>query len=166
MNVFRWVNLAFGILGASTGVIALRGVIQTRLSSASVVRFFRWSLIASIAGLLPVARHIAPLQQICIISVYCSAAAVICWRKLCLVGRARQIFAACVTAVLYFDFGYVFTWIFKNPPLLTVPLAQPLPPFQVLQILFAFAFIVIGVLAVRGCRIDPARTSALGKFTY
>lgn len=167
LNIFGWITLAFGLFAALAGGIALRGIFMRTLSSRSTVRFFRWSLVASLAGLMPLTRHLTPLQQICIASVYCSAAAIVAWLKFGLVGRSRRIFALSVTAVLYFDIVFVATRIFRNPPLFTAPLADPLPFFQLAQILFAAAFIVLGILAVRKCRIEPARVPALGvRHTY
>jgi hypothetical protein len=150
-NLFGWINLTFGALGALAGVIVLRGVFRTRLSSASTVRFLQCSLIASLAGLMPLTRHLAPAQQVCIFSVYCSAAAIFAWLKFGLAGRARRIFAVAVTAVLYFDIVFVATRLFRNPPLLTAPFVRPVPVFQLVQILFAGAFVVLGILAARNC---------------
>lgn len=157
MILFGWINLAFGLLAAFAGVIVLRGVFKRTLSSASTVRFLRWSLVASLAGLMPMTRHLTPVQQTCIVSVYCSGAAIIAWLKFGLVGRSRRVFALSVTGVLYFDLIFVATRLFRNPPLFTAPLANPLALFQFAQILFAAAFIVLGILAVRKCRIEPAK---------
>src|ERR1700749_236099 len=136
VNIFGWINLTFGLLGAVAGVIVLRGVFHRPLSSASTVRFLMGSLIASLAGLMPLTRHIAPGQLICMVSVYCSAAATLAWLKFGLARHWRRIFTLGLTAVLYFDIVFVATWLFKTPPLLTAPLAKPLPSFQLAQILF------------------------------
>src|ERR1700749_1579586 len=106
VNIFGWINLTFGLLGAVAGVIVLRGVFHRPLSSASTVRFLMGSLIASLAGLMPLTRHLAPGQLICMLSVYCSAAVSVAWLK---VGRARQgrrSFTLGLPAVL--EFGIVF----------------------------------------------------------
>ena len=166
MILFGWINLAFGLLAAFAGVIVLRGVFRRTLSSASTVRFLRWSLVASLAGLMPLTRHLTPVQQTCIVSVYCSGAAIIAWLKFGLVGRSRRVFALSVTGILYFDVVFVATRLFRNPPLFTAPLASPLPFFQFVQILFAVAFIVLGILAVRKCRIESARMPGLGTFRH
>jgi hypothetical protein len=166
MIFFGWINLAFGLLAAFAGVIVLRGVFRRTLSSASAVRFLRWSLVASLAGLMPLTRHLTPVQQTCIVSLYCSGAAIIAWLKFGLVGHSRRIFAVCVTGILYFDVVIVATRLFRNPPLFTAPLTNPLPLFQVAEILFAVAFIVLGILAVRKCRIEPARMPGLGMFRH
>ena len=166
MNLFGWINLAFGLLAALAGLIVLRGVFRRTLSSASTVRFLRWSLVASLAGLMPLTRHLMPVQQTCMASVYCTGTAIIAWLKFGLVGRSRRIFAVCVTGILYFDMVFVATRLFRNPPLFTAPLANPLPLFQVAEILFAAAFIVLGILAVRKCRIEPVRMPGLGTFRH
>ena len=50
LNVFGWINFAFGLLAALVGVFVLRGVFHRRLSSASTVRFLRWSLYCEPGG--------------------------------------------------------------------------------------------------------------------
>lgn len=166
MNIFSWANLAFALLAVTAGFAVLGGVFHTRLSRASTLRFLMLSLLASLAGLMPLARHISPIQIVCMVSTYCSAAAVVAWLKFGLMGRSRRVFAFSITAVLYFDFIFVFTWIFGNPPLFTVPLAQPVPFLQWLQIVFAAGFAVLCALAVKRCGSGPIAVPALGKFTH
>ena len=166
MSVFAWVNVGFGLLAAVAGFIVLRGVFHRRLSSASTIRFLILSLLASLAGLMPLARDLSPLQQVCMVSVYCSAAATIAWLKFGLLGRSRRLFAVSVTAILYFDLVYVFTCMFRNPPLFTMRLAQPLPFFQFAQIVFAAGFVVLGGLAVRNCGMERGGIATVGRFRH
>ena len=69
MNIFGWINVSFGLFAALVGVFVLRGMFHRRLSSASTVRFLRSSLIASLAGLMPLTPHLTPVQEISILSV-------------------------------------------------------------------------------------------------
>lgn len=156
LNLFGWINVTFGLLGTVGGVIVLHGVFHKPLSQGPTVRFLLASLLASLAGLMPMTRHITPIQQICILSVYCAALATVAWLKFRLAGYWRQIFTLCVTALLYFDIVFVSTSLFKNPPLLTTPLAKPFSVFQLAQILFAAAFIVLGILASRSLMERPS----------
>jgi hypothetical protein len=165
MNVFGLINFAFGLFATLAGLIVLGGVFHRRLSSKSTVRFLRWSLIASLAGLMPLTRHLMPVQQISIVSVYCSGAAIVAWRKFGLVGSSRPIFALSVTAVLYFDVVFVATRLFRNPPLFTA-LGQPLSLLQLVQVLFAAAFIVVAISVLhefrstqKGCAIRVPEAS-------
>src|ERR1700676_4725271 len=114
MDPFGWINVALGLLAAVAGVIVLCGMFQRRLSCASTVRFLRWSLIASLAGPLPLTHHLTPVQQICILSGYCAGAAIVAWLKFGLLGRWRTIFALSVTAVLYFDCAFLSIRIFRT----------------------------------------------------
>ena len=167
LNIFGFINFAFGLLGALAGVIVLRGIFHRPLSSGSTVRFLMGSLFASLAGLMPITRHVTPVQLICMLSVYCSAAATLAWLKFGLATRHwRRIFTLCLTAILYFDIIFVATWLSKTPPLMTAPLTMPLPSFQLAQILFAAAFIVLGILAARKCPIGPASVTSLGKLSH
>jgi hypothetical protein len=166
LNIFGCINLTFGLLGAVAGVIVLRGVFHRPLSSGSTVRFLMGSLFASLAGLMPLTRHVTPVQLICMLSVYCSAAATVAWLKFGLARHWRQIFTLCLTAILYFDIIFVATRLFKTPPLLTAPLTKPLASFQLAQILFAGAFIVLGILAARKCPNGPASVTSLGKLSH
>ena len=163
MIFFEWITLTFGLLAALAGGMVVLGVFLRTLSSRATVRFLRLSLFASLAGLMPLTRHLTSVQQISILSVYCSAAAIVAWLKFGLVGRSRGIFAVSITADLYLDIARVSTRIFRNPPLFTAPLAEPLPVFQFVQIVFAAAFIVLGILAVRKCPIESATPPALPK---
>ncbi len=163
MNIFGWINVAFGFIAAFAGVIVLRGVFHKTLSSASTVRFLRWSLIASLAGLMPLTRHLSPVQQICILSVYCSGAAIFAWLKFGLLGRWRAIFALSVTAVLYFDFASVSANLFRNSFLFTPSTAPSLSLFELVQVLFAAGFIVLGILAAKRSQILPSKLPTIGK---
>jgi hypothetical protein len=166
MQIFGWINLAFGLLSALAGVIVLRGVFRRTLSSASAIRFLRWSLFASLAGLMPLTHHLTPIQQICMFSVYCSGIAVIAWLKFGLIGQWRRIFALAVTAVLYVDITLVFIRLFRSSPLFIASIAPSFPSFQLVQSILLAAFIVLGIVAVRKCGVEPARLATIGKFMH
>jgi len=165
MSIFGWINVAFGLFAALVGIFVLSGVFHRKLSSAPTVHFLRWSLIASLAGLMPLTRHLTPVQQICILSVSCSGAAIIAWLKFGLLGRWRMIFALSVTAVLYFDFAFVSTRLFGNSLLFTPSTTQSFSFLRLVQLLVAAGFIVLGTLAVRCARSSrpncpPLRSSS------
>ena len=163
MDTFGWINGALGLLAAVAGVIVLRGVFQRRLSCASTVRFLRWSLIASLAGLMPLTHQLTAVQQICILSVYCSGAAIVAWLKFGLLGHWRTIFALSVTAVVYFDCVFLSIRIFRDSLLFTPSTTQSFSFFQLVKFLFAAGFIVLGILAARKCQTEAANLPAPGK---
>ena len=103
MNVLFWINFAFGVLAVGYGAIVLRGVLRGTLRYKWPIRFLACSLLASLAGLLPFTFRLAPMQQICMLTVYCSAVAITAWLKFHLFEIWRAVFVFSVTAVLYLD---------------------------------------------------------------
>jgi energy-converting hydrogenase Eha subunit C len=128
MGMLGWFQVVLGLLAISTGAMVLRGVLLVTLSGSRVIAFLRYSLIASLVGLLPLTGHLAPIQRIYMLSVYCSGFIILAWRKFHLAGLWRSIFAFLIVAVLYLNVASVSTLLFSHSPLS-----------------------VLGVLAVRMC---------------
>jgi hypothetical protein len=135
MRIFEWIQVALGLLAIGSGATVLRGVLKVTLSGHRVVRFLECSLVASLACLLPLTRHLLPIQGICMLSVYCAGVAVLAWRKFHLAGLWRAIFAFSIVAVLYLDVVSVSMRLFNH--------------FEIAQLLFALAFVALGVLSIR-----------------
>jgi hypothetical protein len=66
MNVLGWIQVVLGLLAIGSGAIVLRGVLRVALNGSRVIRFLEYSLIASVAGLLPITGHLSPTQGICL----------------------------------------------------------------------------------------------------
>ena len=158
MNVLVWINLAFGVLAVGYGAIVLRGVLKGTLRGKWPKRFLACSLLASLAGLLPFTLRLAPIQQICMVSVYCSAVAIAAWLKFHLFGIWRPVFAFSVTAVLYLDVLSGSVQLFTNSRLFATALAGPFSAFHVIQFFFTVLFAVLGVLVARKCHAEPTRS--------
>jgi hypothetical protein len=152
MEILGWIQVVLGLLAIGFGAIVLRGVLRVALSGNRVVWFLRCSLIAALAGLLPLTRHLSPIQGICMLSVYCAGAAVLAWRKFRLAGLWRSVFAFFIVAVLYLNVVSVSILLFKYPPVFVMAPAESGSLFEIAQFFFASVFAVLGVLAVRMCR--------------
>jgi hypothetical protein len=135
MRIFGWIQVALGFLAIGSGAVVLRGLLRVTLSGHRVVRFLECSLIASLACLLPLTRHMLPIQGICMLSVYCAGVVVLAWHKFHLAGPWRAIFAFSIVAVLYLDVVSVSIQLFNH--------------FAIAQLSLASAFVVLGVLSVR-----------------
>src|SRR5208282_5751839 len=103
MTTFGWIHILLGLLAIGSGAIVLHGVLKVELSRNRVTQFLRYSLVASVAGLLPLTPHLSPIQGICMLSVYCAGAVVLAWRKFRLAGLWRPVFAFFLVAVLYLN---------------------------------------------------------------
>jgi hypothetical protein len=151
VKIFEWIQILFGLLAIGSGAIVLHGVLKVTLSGDRVARFLRYSLIAALAGLLPLTRHLSPVQGICMLSVYCAGAVVLAWRKFRLAGLWRSVFAFSVVAVLYLNVVSVSIRLFKYSPVFVMASAKSGSIFEIAQFFFALTFAALGVRAVRIC---------------
>ena len=151
MKIFEWIQVVLGLLAIGSGAIVLRGVLRVALSGNRVVRFLEYSLIASLAGLLPLTPHLSPIQRICMLSVYCSGGVVLAWRKFHLAGLWRPVFAFFVVAVLYLNVVSLSILLFKHSPLFAMASTESVSRFEIAQFCFASVFAVLGMLTVRKC---------------
>lgn len=157
MNLPIWINAAFGVPATVCGVVVVRGILKGTLRGKWPARFLACSLLSCLAGLLPVARHLAPVQDTCMLSVFFSAAALAAWLRFHLFGSWRAVFALSVIAVLYLDVVTGSMQLFKVAPLFTGEVEAPLFAFPVLQFILAGSFAVLALLAVKKCHAEPVR---------
>jgi hypothetical protein len=157
MNVLGWIQVVLGLLAIGSGAIVLRGVLRVALNGSRVIRFLEYSLIASVAGLLPITGHLSPTQGICMLSVYCVAAVVLAWRKFHLAGRWRPIFAFFIVAVLYLNVVSLSIRLFRYSAQFAMASTESGSRFEITQFFIASIFAVLGVLAVRVCHAQRTR---------
>jgi len=162
MEILVWISVGFGLLAIGYGTIVLRGIMQRSLGGKWLVRFLRWSLLAGIAGLLPPVRHLAPIQEVCMLSVFCSGAVVLAWLKFDLAGIWRAVFAFFATVVLYLNVAALSIQMFKHSPLLNAGLIASTPCFEIAQVFVAVVFAVLSVLAVRSCHAERSGNHQAG----
>ena len=158
MTIQAWIHVVLGLLAIGSGAVVLHGVLRVALSASRVVRFLECSLIASLAGLLPLTGHLSPIQGICMLSVYCSVAIVLAWRKFHLAGLWRPVFAFLIVAVLYLNVVSLSIQLLNHSPLFAMEATEPSSLFGIVQFFLASAFAMLGVLAVRMCHAQ--RTSS------
>jgi hypothetical protein len=104
-----------------------------------------------LAGLLPLTRHLLPIQGICILSVYCAGVIVLAWRKFRLHGLWRSVFAFSIVAVLYLNLVSVSLRLFTCSAQFEMASTKSGSLFEIAQFVFASVFAVLAVLAVRKC---------------
>lgn len=155
MKVLVWINLSFGVLAMGYGALVVRGVLSGSLRCKWPARFLACSLATCLVGLLPFTLRVAPIQQICMASVYCSAVAIAAWLKFHLIGIWRPVFAFSLTAVLYLDVVSGAMQLLTNSRLFATALAGPFSAFHVIKFVLAALFAVLGVLAVRKSHAEP-----------
>jgi hypothetical protein len=155
MNIFGWIQIVLGLLAIGSGAIVLRGVMRGALSRSRLAWFLRFSLFAALAGLLPLSRHLSPVQGICMLSVYCTGAVVLAWRNFHLAsGLWRSVFAFFIVAVLYLNVISVAIRLFMYSAQFAMASTESGLRFEIAQVCFASVFAVLGVLAVRRCHVQ------------
>jgi hypothetical protein len=161
MKAIGWIHVLLGLLAIGSGTIVLQGVMKVELSWNPVARFLRYSLIASVAGLLPLTPQLSPIQGICMLSVYCAGAVILAWRKFHLAGLWRPVFAFFIVACFYLNVVSVSFRLCKDSLPFEMASMESGSPFEVAQFLFASVSAVLGVLAVRKCHTQPQRTHSV-----
>jgi len=154
MRILVSISICFGLLAIGYGAIVLRGILRRSLDREWVVKFLRWSLLASIAGLLPPVRHLAAIQGVCMLSVYCSGIAILALLRFRLAGIWRPVFALLMTTVLYLNTVSTSIQMFKHSALLMASSIASSPCFEITQASLAVTFAVLSVLAVRSCHAE------------
>jgi hypothetical protein len=154
MKMLEWVHVVFGLLAIGFGAVVLRGVLLVKLSGKWALRFLECSLIASLAGLLPLSHRLSPVQAVCMLSVYCSGAVVVAWLRFDLAGIWRPVFAFLATALLYLNVVSVSTGLFGHSLLLAMAAPESSSCFAFAKFFLASVFAVLGILAVRMCHVQ------------
>jgi len=158
MEFLEWVQVLCGLWAIGSGANVLHGVLKVKLRWNRVVRFLRFSLITSMVGLLPLSRHFAPIQGICMLSIYCAGTAVLAWRKFYLAGLWRPVFAFFIVCVLYLNVVSVSIRVFSFAPALAEASLKSGSLFEMVQILLASVFAVLAVRAVGVCHAPRTQT--------
>jgi phosphoglycerol transferase MdoB-like AlkP superfamily enzyme len=160
MKILEWIHVVFGLLAIGFGAVVLRGILRVKLSGKWPLHFLKCSLIASVAGLLPPAHLLSPIQTLCMLSVYCSGVVVLAWLRFDLAGIWRSVFAFLLTVVLYLNVVSLSIQAFKHSHLLASAAISPFPRFEITQVLLAAFFAFMGVMVLRVCHI--VRTGCQG----
>jgi hypothetical protein len=109
----------------------------------------RYSLIAALAGLLPLTGRFTSIQGICMVSVYFSGAVVLAWRKFRLAGFWRSVFVFLMVAILYLNIVSVSTRLYSRSVMCGLASREFGTQLEGTQFLIGLAFAVLGALAVK-----------------
>ena len=148
MNPLVCIQIVLALVSIAYGAYALRGILSRAPKCNYVIRFLEFSLLASIAGLLPPTRHLSPLQVSCVLSIYASAIVVLAWLKFRLAGNWRSVFAFLIPVVLFLNCDSLSVrWFTRFPIFSGTPEQSTLG--IITHSLFAGLFALLGVLAVK-----------------
>jgi hypothetical protein len=158
MNILGGIQILFGLFAIGSGAIVLRGILRRALSCKCTARFLEFSLLASIAGLMPLTRHLTPLQAMCMLSVYCSGTVILAWLKYRLASSWRSVFAFLIPVILYFNVASISVELLRQSPrFVRAAMGAHSVDVSIAQFLFALSFAVLGFQAARRFHAEPTR---------
>ena len=150
LSILTSFHVLLVLLATVSSVVVLKGLLTRDLIEASAVRFFKYSLVASVTGLLFPFHHLTETQEASMLSVYASGAAILAWRRFQLAGVWSSVFAVCTDIVIYLNVFFAIVQSFKLIPQLKM-LAPTLTesPFLVTTFATMLFFVMHGFIAVK-----------------
>jgi hypothetical protein len=118
VNILTFIHITCALLAVGAGTKVLFGLLAGKLLERRTDLFFRFSLAASVAGLLLSVHHLSLTQWLAAVSVYLSGTAILGWRKFLLAGVWRAICAFSSTIVLSLNILLLTTQAFEHIPIL------------------------------------------------
>lgn len=131
------------LVAIGSGTIVLFGILTEELLEYPAALFLRYTLLASLMGLISSLQHPQPTRGLWMLQVIVTGVPVVAWRKFHLAGVWRSIFAFSASIVLFLNVVITSNVIAMQTPLSrslpSTPLKSPLFAFQVFVMAFSVA---------------------------
>jgi hypothetical protein len=141
------------LVAIELGTIVLFGILTEELFVGIAVLFFRYTLLASLTGLISSLQHPQPTRGLWMLQFFVTAVPVVAWRKLHLARVWRSIFAFSASIVLFLN-----VVVTSNVIVMQTPLSRSLPSTPLKSPLFVFQVLVMGLSVAIG-RVAAKRFS-------
>jgi hypothetical protein len=153
MALFTLIHVLISLVGIFAGFVVLFGFIGDRPRPCWTRWFLATTALTSITGFFFPNAHITPAIKVGILSVLILAVAYYALHGRRLAGAWRKTYVLTATLALYLNTFVLVAQLFQKVPALhaLVPTGTE-PAFAAAQGALLLAFIVLGVLAVRGFR--------------
>jgi hypothetical protein len=156
LRALTFLHVVFALIAIASGPIVLGGLLTQELLQKWAVRFLRFSLAASVIGLLFPFDQPLPTHWASMLSVYLAGAAILAWRKFHLAGVWSSIFAMSISFVLSLDVLAVMLQVFKHIPLLmTLASTRSGLSFMIIELAVMMPFVIYGIVAAKRFHYEP-----------
>ena len=156
LSIFTFIYVIFSLVAIGSGAIVLFGLLTGELLEKPAVLFLRYTLFASVTGLLSSLHHPLPTQGLSMLLVNVTAAPILAWRKFHLAGVWHPIFAFSASIVLFLNVVVTSNLIFIQTPLSKSLLLAPFrSPLFVAQMVVMVLFVALGIVAAKRFRDKP-----------
>jgi hypothetical protein len=157
-HLFLQIHVAISLIALVTGLIALIGWLTGSFSRGWTALFLVTLILTSVTGFPLPPFGLDPPRMVGILSLILLAIAVLAIYVFKAGGAWRWIFLITAITALYFDaFVGVIQAFAKLPFLHELAPNGSEPPFVIAQVVVLAIFVVLGVLALRLFRPQPAR---------
>ena len=155
LSTFTAVHVALSLIGISSGVFVLLGMLRSRQGAGVITVFLLSTIATSVTGFLFPSTHLGPGHLVGAVSLIVLVPTLLALCQHRLTGPWRSIYVIGATTALYLDvvigvwqaFGKIGVLQARAPSLTALPLVGT-------QLVVLAVFIVLGALAVK--RFHPA----------
>jgi len=160
LSLFTQIHVAISVIAIAAGLVAVRGMLGSRVLRAVTALFLGTTLLTSLTGFLFPIHGVTPGIVIGILSVILLLAAVLALYSFHLTGAWRWIYVVCSIIALWFNvFIFIVQSFEKIPAFHALAPTQTEAPFKIAQILALAIFVLLGMFAVR--KFHPAPAAAI-----
>jgi hypothetical protein len=157
LQTFTVVHVMLSLLGIFSGLIVLYGLLTGKRLDVWTALFLATTVATSVTGFGFPSDHFGAPHYVGIISLVMLAIAIFARYAFHLAGPWRSIYVITSVIALYLNvFVGVVQAFQKVPALQALAPKQSEPPFAIAQLVVLAVFIWLGILAVRGFRMESS----------
>jgi hypothetical protein len=159
LPAYTIIHVVISLAAIASGFVALFGMISNKPLNGWVAFFLATTVATSVTGFGFPIKGMTPGLALGVISLVVLAPVIYARYGRHLTGAWRWVYVIGAVFALYLNFVVLIVQSFqKVPPLHDLAPQQNEPPFLITQIVAMVAFLVLGTLAVKRFRAQPAGT--------
>lgn len=164
MSSFTLVHVILSLIGIGSGLVVLYGMIRGKRMDSGTALFLATTALTSLTGFLFPFHGVTPGIVVGVISVAVLAVACVARYMRHLTGAWRAIYVITAEVALYLNVFVLVVQLFeKVAALKALAPTQSEPPFVITQAVVLAIFVVAGIFAVKGFRVNSRPTAVLPK---
>jgi hypothetical protein len=155
---YTLIHVVISLVGILSGLVVLFGLLAGKRLDGWTGLFLATTVATSVTGFGFPFHHFLPSHGVGILSLVVLALALYALYSRRLAGGWRRTYVICAVVALYFNvFVAIVQAFLKVPALHALAPTQTEPAFKLVQGVVLLLFVVLGVLAVKRFRAEPAR---------
>jgi hypothetical protein len=157
LSTFTFVHVLISLIGIGSGLLVVYGMFVRKSFDGATAIFLASTVLTSLTGFLFPFTHLLPSHVLGILSLVTLTIAILARYGRHMAGAWRSTYVVSAVIALYFNvFVLVVQTFEKVPAAHALAPTQKEPPFALVQGLVLVIFVVLGILAVKKFRAEPA----------